>query len=55
MDFEKIEAAYNLLLDNCQRLETQLHTHLYDALIEQNACYLGAEGADDFIKENNKK
>ena len=34
MDFEKIEAAYNLLLDNCQRLETQLHTHLYDALIE---------------------
>ncbi|BAQ23461.1 adenine-specific methyltransferase [Streptococcus troglodytae] len=55
MDFEKIEAAYNLLLDNCQKLETQLHTHLYDALIEQNACYLGAEGADDFIKENNNK
>lgn len=55
MDFEKIETAYNLLLNNCQRLETKLQTNLYDALIEQNAYYLGADGADDIISQNNDK
>ena len=55
MDFEKIEIAYNLLLENCQWLETKLQTNLYDALIEQNAYYLGAEGADDKVNRNNDK
>ncbi|MGT2637643.1 class I SAM-dependent methyltransferase [Streptococcus ratti] len=53
MDFEKIETAYNLLLDNCQQLEAKIQTNLYDALIEQNAYYLGADGADDMIRQNN--
>ncbi|WP_159583759.1 class I SAM-dependent methyltransferase [Streptococcus halichoeri] len=55
MNFEKIEQAYELLLDNCQRLENELKTHIYDALIEQNAYYLGAEGAPEAVATNNKQ
>lgn len=38
---EKIEKAFGLLLHNVQLLETQLATHFYEALIEQNASFTG--------------
>ena len=41
MNFEKIEQAYDLILENIQLIENELKTHLYDALIEQNSFYLG--------------
>lgn len=53
MNFEHIEAAYQLILANTQHIQTQLKTHIYDALIEQNSYYLGAEGADEFVSSNN--
>lgn len=43
MTFEKIEEAYQLLLENCQLIENDLKTHIYDAIVEQNSFYLGAE------------
>lgn len=55
MDFEKIEKAYDLLLENCQLIENDIKTTIYDALIEQNSFYLGAEGGSDVVRENNKK
>ncbi len=55
MNFEKIEAAYELILENIQLIENGLKTHIYDALIEQNSFYLGTEGAPDIISKNNKK
>ena len=55
MNFEKIEAAYELILENSQLIENKLKTHIYDALIEQNSFYLGADGADDRVKANNDK
>lgn len=55
MNFEKIEQAYDLLLENCQLIENQLKTNIYDALIEQNAAYLGADFPDQQVKENNQK
>ncbi|MGT2757268.1 class I SAM-dependent methyltransferase [Streptococcus ovuberis] len=39
MNFEKIEEAYELLLENVQTLQNQLMTNSYDALIEQNMAY----------------
>lgn len=45
MNFEKIEEAYQLLLENSQLIENDLKTHIYDAIVEQNSFYLGAEGA----------
>ncbi|MCI5871247.1 MAG: class I SAM-dependent methyltransferase, partial [Streptococcus sp.] len=36
MNFEKIEQAYSLILENIQLIENQIKTNLYDALIEQN-------------------
>ncbi|MGT2888568.1 class I SAM-dependent methyltransferase [Streptococcus didelphis] len=54
MDFEKIEKAYELILENSQKIETDLKTHIYDSLIEQNAYYLGAKGPNQTIEENNK-
>lgn len=50
-----IEQAYDLLLTNTQTIQTDLATHFYDALIEQNAYYLGAEGASSAISQNNAK
>lgn len=55
MDFEKIEAAYQLLLENTQLIQNQLKTSIYEAIIEQNAYYLGAEGADKEVASNQAK
>lgn len=41
MNFEAIETAFELLLENVQTIENDLGTHAYDALIEQNSYYLG--------------
>ena len=40
MNFEKIEQAYSLLLENVQELQNTLLTNFYDALVEQNGVYL---------------
>lgn len=55
MNFEHIETAYRLILENIQSLQNQLHTNSYDALIEQNTCYLNRDAGDDGIKANNQK
>lgn len=55
MSFTPIKTAYGLILENVQVIQTQLATHFYDALIEQNAFYLGAEGASSAISQNNDK
>lgn len=55
MNFEKIETAYELILENIQVIENELKTHIYDALIEQNSFYLGAEGANERVTANNDK
>ncbi|MGT2930005.1 class I SAM-dependent methyltransferase [Streptococcus dentasini] len=54
MNFEKIEAAYELILENVQLLENQLKTNIYDALIEHNAIYLsgGSDSQDQTILAN---
>lgn len=51
-NFNKIEQAYHLLLDTTQTLQNQLHTHAYDALIEQNVLYVTGEDSDGLIKAN---
>ncbi len=51
---EKIEQAYELLLENVQTIQNQLGTNFYDALIEQNAAYLEGQG-DETIQTNNQK
>lgn len=53
MNFEKIEEAFGLLLENIQTIQNQLGTNFYDALIEQNAAYLG-EAEDELIGKNNQ-
>ena len=55
MNFEKIETAYELILENIKLIEKELKTHIYDALIEQNSFYLGAEGASEEVAANNEK
>lgn len=55
MNFENIEAAYELILENIQLIENDLKTHIYDALIEQNFFYLGAKGASEQVTANNDK
>ena len=54
MNFEKIEEAFGLLLENIQTIQNQLGTNFYDALIEQNATYLG-EAEDELIGKNNQR
>ena len=54
MNFEKIEEAFGLLLENVQTIQNQLGTNFYDALIEQNAAYLG-EAEDELIGKNNQR
>ncbi|MGV3110081.1 class I SAM-dependent methyltransferase [Streptococcus pluranimalium] len=54
MNFEKIESAYQLILENTQLIENDIKTNIYDALIEQNAFYLGAENAPIKVAENNQ-
>ena len=54
MNFEAIETAFELLLENVQTIENDLGTHAYDALIEQNSYYLGAEVANEVIIKTTK-
>lgn len=52
MNFEKIEQAYDLLLENVQTIQSQLGTNIYDALIEQNVAFVSGAG-DGVIAKNN--
>ena len=54
MNFEKIEEAFDLLLENVQTIQNQLGTNFYDALIEQNVAYLG-ETENQLIGKNNQR
>lgn len=54
MNFEKIEQAYDLLLENVQTIQNQLGTNIYDAMIEQNAAYLAGQHDMDLIVRNNQ-
>lgn len=54
MNFDKIEQAYALLLENTQTLQNHLHTHAYDALIEQNALYLSGKTDDGLLARNHQ-
>ncbi|WP_105096835.1 class I SAM-dependent methyltransferase [Streptococcus suis] len=54
MNFEKIEQAYDLLLENVQTIQNQLGTNIYDAMIEQNASYLAGQHETDLIVRNNQ-
>ena len=55
MNFEKIERAFELLLENVHSLQTYLATNFYDALIEQNSLYLEENPEVDFVKVNNQE
>lgn len=54
MDMEKIETAYGLILANVQQFETDLATHFYDALIEQNISYLEKSGTEK-VQDHNEQ
>lgn len=54
MKFERIEEAYDLLLENTQRIQNTLRTNIYDALIEQNAAYLAGHSEDAVVATNNQ-
>lgn len=54
MNFEKIEQAYDLLLENVQTLQNRLGTNIYDAMIEQNAIYGTGQQVDELIEKNNR-
>ncbi|MEY8435362.1 class I SAM-dependent methyltransferase [Streptococcus hyointestinalis] len=54
MNFETIEKAYALLIENVQLIQNQLKTTFYDALIEQNALYVTKEAQDSRIVDNNQ-
>lgn len=49
MNFEKIEQAYDLLLENVQTIQNILGTNFYDALIEQNVAYLAGSHENEGI------
>ncbi|EGV08498.1 conserved domain protein [Streptococcus constellatus subsp. pharyngis SK1060 = CCUG 46377] len=51
MNFEKIEQAYSLLLENVQELQNTLLTNFYDALVEQNGVYLDGNTELDIVKK----
>lgn len=55
MNFEKIEQAYVLLLENVQEIQNELLTSFYDALIEQNGSYLDGNIELDSVRQNNEK
>jgi len=55
MNFEKIEQAYTLLLENVQEIQNDLLTSFYDALIEQNGSYLDGNIELDSVRQNNEK
>ncbi|HEM5206514.1 TPA: class I SAM-dependent methyltransferase [Streptococcus suis] len=54
MNFEKIEQAYDLLLENVQTIQNQLGTNIYDAMIEQNAAYVADQHETDLVVNNNQ-
>ncbi|HEL9598318.1 TPA: class I SAM-dependent methyltransferase [Streptococcus suis] len=54
MNFEKIEQAYDLLLENVQTIQNQLGTNIYDAMIEQNAAYVAGQHEMDLVVNNNQ-
>ena len=54
MNFEKIEQAYALLLENVQEIQNELLTNFYDALVEQNGIYLDGNTELDTVKKNNE-
>ena len=55
MNFEKIEQAYTLLLENVQEIQNDLLTSFYDALVEQNGSYLDGNIELDSVRQNNEK
>lgn len=55
MDFEKIEQAYALLLENVQNIQNALGTSFYDALIEQNIAYLEGKSELETVTKNNQE
>ena len=55
MNFEKIEQAYALLLENVQEIQNDLLTSFYDALVEQNGSYLDGNIELDSVRQNNEK
>lgn len=52
MNFEKIEQAYDLLLENVQTIQNQLGTNIYDAMIEQNVAYVSGMDTEIVAKNN---
>ena len=54
MNFEKIEQAYALLLENVQEIQNELLTNFYDALVEQNGIYLDGNTEQATVKKNNE-
>ncbi|WEV60481.1 class I SAM-dependent methyltransferase [Streptococcaceae bacterium ESL0729] len=55
MNIEKVEQAFNLIIENTQSLEQELHTHFYEALIEQNVAYVEGKSENKLVEENNAK
>ena len=54
MSSERIEQAYDLLLENIQTIQGRLGTNSYDALIEQNAVYLEEQDSNQQVAANNR-
>ena len=54
MNFEKIEEAYTLILENTQLIQNSLSTNFYDALIEQNGMYLDGQTDLAEVTQNNQ-
>lgn len=55
MNFEKIERAYDLLLENTQIIQNVLGTNSYDALIEQNVAYMAGGHENEVVASNIKQ
>ena len=55
MNFEKIEQAYTLILENIQNIQNALATNFYDALIEQNGIYLDGDTDLQEVLTNDEK
>ena len=55
MNFEKIEQAYTLILENVQNIQNALATNFYDALIEHNGIYLDGDTDLQEVLANDEK
>lgn len=55
MNFEKIEEAFDLLLENVQSIQNLLGTNAYDAVIEQNVAYVQKEHELEVVVRNNRR